>query len=275
VADYALPIPVTIIADLLGIPPVDRGRFHRWSAWIVGIASARDLLLALPAAYSFVYYLRALLARRRREPRDDLSTALLQAEAAGDRLSEDEVLAMVFLLLVAGHETTVNLIASATLALLEDRAGWERLRAEPELLGPAVEELLRFTSPVELATERYAWEDVDLAGVRIPRGDLVLAGLGSANRDPRQFAEPDRLDLTREPNRHLAFGQGPHYCLGAPLARLEGQIALATLVQQVPDLHLAISPTALRWRRSQFLRGLRHLPVVTQPAGDGRSGSGE
>ena len=155
----------------------------------------------------------------------------MQAEEAGEQLSEDELVAMVFLLLVAGHETTVNLIGNGTLALLEHPDQMERLRADPTLLKPAVEELLRYASPLETATERYAREDVTVAGVTIPRGALVFAALASANRDERQFPDPDALDIAREPNRHLSFGLGPHFCLGAPLARLEGQVAIGTLLR--------------------------------------------
>jgi cytochrome P450 PksS len=209
---------------------------------------------------------RQLVARRRTDPQDDLITALLHAGASGDTLSEDELLAMVVLLLIAGHETTVNLIASGTLALLEHPDERERLRRDPALIKPAIEELLRFTSPVDIATERYASEDVTLEGVTIPRGELVLAAVGSANRDERQFPNPDMLDLSREPNRHLAFGQGAHYCLGAPLARLEGQIAITTLLRRMPDLRLAVAPGALRWRRGLILRGLEVLPVAFKNA---------
>ena len=162
---------------------------------------------------------------------------------------------MVFLLLVAGHETTVNLIGNGVLALLEHPDQMERLRDDPALIKPAVEELLRYASPLETATERYAREDVTVAGVTIPRGALVFAVLASANRDERQFPDPDALDITREPNRHLAFGLGPHFCLGAPLARLEGQVAIGTLLPPRPDLRLAVPPGALRWRRGLVLRG--------------------
>ena len=265
VAGYALPIPATVIADLLGVPAGDQHRFHAWTKRIVAASTPRDFLLALPSLYRFVRYVRALIARRRSAPRDDLLTALVQAEEAGDRLSTDELLGMVVLLLIAGHETTVNLVASGTLALLQHPDQLERLRQDPALLPAAVEELLRFTSPVELATERYAREPVEVAGTAIPAGDLVLAVLASANRDPRRFARPDELDLAREPNRHLAFGQGAHYCLGAPLARLEGQIALATLLRRLPDGGLAVPPENLRWRRGLFLRGLEALPVTLLP----------
>ena len=197
----------------------------------------------LPAALSFVRYLRKMFEKRRAEPREDLLTALIRAEEAGDRLSEDELLAMAFLLLVAGHETTVNLIAGGALALLEHPEQAEALRNEPSLAKPAVEELLRYTSPVEMATERYPREDVEISGTTIPRGELVLAVLGSANRDGRQFEDPDVLDLARDPNRHLAFGRGGvHHCLGAPLARMEGQIAISALLRRFPEARPAVAP---------------------------------
>jgi cytochrome P450 len=263
VAGYALPLPATVIAELLGVPAEDHAKFHRWSNRLVSVSSGRDMLRALPAALSFVRYLRNLVERHRADPEDDLITALIRAEEAGDTLSEDELLAMAFLLLVAGHETTVNLVASGTLALLEHPEQTERLRREPSLVKPAVEELLRYTSPVELATERYARQDTEIGGRRIPRGGLVLAVLGSANRDERHFEDPDALDLARDPNRHLAFGRGGvHHCLGAPLARMEGQIALNALLRRFPGARLAMAPETLRWRRGLFLRGLERLPLV-------------
>ena len=261
VADYALPLPATVIAELLGVPAEDHKKFHRWSSRLVSISSSRDILRFLPAALLFVRYLRKLVERRRTDPEDDLITALIRAGEAGDRLSEDELLAMAFLLLVAGHETTVNLIASGTLALLEHPEQTERLRRDPSLAKPAVEELLRYTSPVEMATERYAREDTEIGGRTIPRGQLVLAVLGSANRDEQHFEDPNVLDLARDPNRHLAFGRGGvHHCLGAPLARMEGQIALNALLRRFPGARLA--PEPLRWRRGLFLRGLERLPLV-------------
>jgi cytochrome P450 len=261
VAGYALPLPATVIAELLGVPAEDHARFHRWSNRLVSVSSGRDMWRAIPAAYSFVRYLRKLVERRRADPEDDLITALIRAEEAGDKLSEDELLAMAFLLLVAGHETTVNLIASGTLALLEHLGQAERLRRDLSLMKPAVEELLRYTSPVEMATERYTREDTEIAGTTIPRGELVLAVLGSANRDERHFEDPDSLDLARDPNRHLAFGRGGvHHCLGAPLARMEGQIALNALLRRFPGARLA--PGTLRWRGGLFLRGLERLPLV-------------
>jgi cytochrome P450 len=200
--------------------------------------------------------------RRRVSPADDLMSALVQAEEDGDKLDQDELLAMSFLLLVAGHETTVNLIASGTLALLEHPEQLEELRSDPLCVKPAVEELLRYTSPVEIATERYARQDLEVSGTEIPRGELVLAVLGSANRDEQYFDAPNDLDLRRDPNRHLAFGRGGiHHCLGAPLARMEGQIAIATLLQRLPNLRIATDPESLRWNRGLFLRGLQKLPI--------------
>jgi cytochrome P450 PksS len=263
VGDYALPVPATVIAELLGVPARDHRRFHRWSNRLVSVSSGRDMFRALPAALAFVRYLRKLIERRRSEPEDDLITALVRAEEAGDKLSEDEVLAMSFLLLVAGHETTVNLISGGTLALLDHPEQAGVFRRDPSLARLAVEELLRYTSPVELATERYAREDVEVVGTTIPRGGLVLAVIGSANRDERQFEDPDALDITRDPNRHLAFGRGGvHHCLGAPLARMEGQIAISALLRRFPHLRLAVAPETLRWRRGLFLHGLAKLPLV-------------
>ena len=262
VGDYALPLPATIIAEMLGVPPEDRHRFHAWSSKIVVVNSAVDLLKALPAVIAFMRYLRSVIEERRAAPRDDLISALVQAEEAGDTLTADEILGMVFLLLVAGHETTVNLISGGTLALLQHPEQLDLLQHEPQHMETAVEELLRYVSPVEIATERYAREEVTYSGTTIPRGALVLTVLGSANRDERQFSEPEKLDITRTPNRHVAFGQGVHYCLGAPLARLEAQIAFETLLRRCPDLRLAVLPEKLQWRHGLFLRGVKKLPLA-------------
>ncbi|MDQ3928953.1 MAG: cytochrome P450, partial [Chloroflexota bacterium] len=266
VSDYALPLPATVIADLLGVPAEDRRKFHRWSSKIVSVSPGAETglegLRVIPSVWAFMRYLRKQFEQRRADPRDDLITALVQAEEAGDKLSEDELLAMGFLLLVAGHETTVNLIASGTLALLEYPEQLEMLRRNPSLIGSAVEELLRYTSPVQMATERYTREDVTIAGTTIPRGELVLAVLGSANRDERQFENPDTLDLTRDPNKHLAFVKGIHHCLGAPLARMEAQIAIDTLLRRFLNLRLRGAPESLDWHRGLFLRGLEKLQLA-------------
>jgi len=206
-------------------------------------------------------YLRRFFRLRRGNPQDDLANALIAAEESGDKLSEDELLAMVFLLLIAGHETTVNLIGNGVLALLETPGQMEKLSRDLSIIKPAVEELLRYTSPVLMTTERYPREDVVFRDVTIPRSEMTLGVIGSANRDESVFDKPDDLNLTRDPNKHLSFGQGIHFCLGAPLARMEGQIAISTLLGRFSDLQLRASSDALRWRPSIFLRGLESLPV--------------
>jgi len=263
IRDYALPIPLTIIAEILGIPEKDRMKLHRWTkAFIELTASTSALLWGVPNLVAMMGYLKRIFKGRRANPQDDLITALVQADEAGDHLTEDELLAMVFVLLIAGHETTVNLIGSGALALLENPDQMRLLRQKPVLIKNAIEELLRYVSPVEQATERYAREAVTLHGITIPKGEMVLAVIASANRDERQFTDPDRLDITRETIKALAFGQGVHYCVGAPLARLEGQIALLTLVERMPNLGLATTPRTLRWRPGLTVRGLEALPVA-------------
>jgi cytochrome P450 len=262
IRDYALPLPATIIAELLGVPAEDQQRFHRWSNAMTDIASTWGMLKAIPSAISFLRYIRAIVRERRLCPENDLVSLFAKAEDAGDRLSEDELLAMIFLLLVAGHETTVNLIGNGMLALFEHPDECQRLRNNPALIKSAVEEFLRYLSPVEMATERYAREDVTIAGITIPRGSPVFAVIASANRDEQQFATAAALDITREPNKHLSFGLGPHYCLGAPLARLEGQIAITTLLWRFPNMRLAVAPASLHWRGGLILRGLESLPVT-------------
>jgi cytochrome P450 PksS len=266
IRDYALPIPTTVIAQMLGVPVEDRHRFHRWSRVIVASnPSGWRMVRAIPSAVAFLRYIRKLVKSRRAHPEEDLVSALVGAEEDGEQLNEDELVAMIFLLLVAGHETTVHFIGNATRALLEQPSEKARLQNDPELAASAIEELLRHSGPLETATERYAREDLRISGVAIPRGALVYAVIASANRDERQFEKPDRLDLSRQPNRHLAFGLGVHYCLGAPLARLEGQIAILALLRRFPDLRLAVPAEALRWRRSLVLRGLETLPVEFSP----------
>jgi cytochrome P450 PksS len=207
IRDFALPLPSIVIAEMLGVPAGDRHAFHRWSNALMAAAhSTGHMLYALPNILLFLRYLRKFIRKRQIDPQHDLVSALVQAEVAGERLSEDELVAMLVLLLVAGHETTVNLIGNGMLALLEHPEQMDILRQDPGLIRSAVEELLRFTSPVDLATERYPREEVTLGGVAIPRGEMVFVALTSANRDERQFPNPDTLDLTREPNKHLSFG---------------------------------------------------------------------
>ena len=259
---YALPLPLNVIAELLGVPEQDRLRFHSLARSSLAASTTAGVVRALPDQWLLIRHLRKLIARRRAEPRDDLITALIQAEEAGDKLSEDELLAMIFLLLIAGYETTVNLIGNGALALVQDTGERERFQRNPALAESAVEEMLRYTSPLDMASMRFASEDVTVGGVTVPRGDLLLAMVGSANHDETQFPDPETFDITREPNKHLAFGQGAHFCLGAPLARLEGQIALTTLFSRFPDLRLAQPPESLRWRKSLIVRGLEELPLA-------------
>lgn len=262
VRDFALPLPLTVIVELLGVPRADMALFTRWTRVLLQPLTRLSIVRLMPTVMAFSRYVRRHLNLRRLDPRDDLLTALVQAEDAGDRLSEDEAMSMVFLLLVAGHETTANLIASGILALLEHPDQLAALREQPALAKPAIEELLRFVNPVEQSTERYASEDVVIAGQAIRRGDMVLGCLAAANRDGRAFARPDVLDLTREHNRHLAFGQGSHFCLGAPLARLEGQIAIPAVLRRLPELRLAVPADRLRWRATPLVRGLEALPIA-------------
>ena len=264
VDDFAFPLPITVIAELLGIPPGDRDRFRAWSAAIVtptfGPAELEQFGAHLDA---FVAYLRELFAARRAAPGPDLVSALLQAEEAGDTLSEEELFSMVVLLIVAGHETTVSLIGNAVLALLRHPDQLAALCAEPALVPNAVEELVRYDGPVERTLNRWAATDVELRGHTIRRGQSVIVILGSANRDAERFSDADRLDVTKEADsRHLGFGRGSHYCLGAPLARLEAEIALTTLLQRLPGLRLAIDENDLAWRPLPLFRSLAALPVA-------------
>ena len=262
IEDLALPLPLTVIADMLAVPKADRSRFRRWSQAVANVGTPTQMMLALPSLWRFMRYVRSLTRDRRSALGDDLLSGLLRLESTQDHLSEDELMAMIIILLIAGHETTVNLIASGTLALLDFPEELERLRADRSLVKPAIEELLRYTSPVELGTERYTREPVTFSGVEIPRGERVLPVIAAANYDPEQFPEPARLDIGRNPNRHVAFGQGVHYCLGAALARLEGEAALNALLDRGRALRLRTPREKLTWRRSLFLRGLERLPLA-------------
>ena len=263
ISDYAAPLPLIMIARIIGVPEKDISRFRAWTRALLS-TSARPLR-SIGSVLLFMRYLRRLIATRSRNPRDDLTSALVAARDGTDQLTTDEIVAMLFLLLTAGHETTVNLIGAGTLALLEHPGQADVLRAgsdDAEAVKTAVEELLRFTSPVETATERWADRDLQIADHTIPQGSLVLAVLASANRDPSVFPDPDHLDLTRSPNPHLAFGKGPHYCLGAPLARLEAQIAIPALLRRAPNLRRLDPTSPPAWRGGAIVRGLESLPVI-------------
>lgn len=262
IAAYALPLPVIVISDLLGIPAADRDEVSDWSQAIISPGSrGLNYSARKRKVRAFVHYLRDLFARRLADPRDDLISDLVRAEDAGGRLGEAELLSMVALLLVTGHETTVNLIGNGALALLRHPEQLERLRADQALWPVAVEELLRYDGPVETSTTRWVRRDATFLGHEMRAGDVMRPVIASANRDPAQFHRPDELDVGRADNRHLAFGLGAHYCLGAPLARLEGVIALQTLFARRATAHL-VAPDQLAWRSGVLFRGLQRLPVA-------------
>jgi cytochrome P450 len=262
ITDFALPLPVTVISELLGVPQKDQARFARWSHTLLTMPiGSWKMIFALPDIIRFMRYLRKLVAMKRADPADDLVSALVAIEAEGERLSEDELLAMIAILLSAGHETTTNLIGNGTLALLRTPEALERLRTEPAIMDTAIEELLRHSGPVETSTPRYAREDVEMAGATIPRGALVFGIIAAANRDERQFANADTLDLARSPNRHLTFGEGGHYCVGAALARMEGRVAFNALLRRMPNLKLDAPDQEPAWREGPVLRGLTSLPL--------------
>jgi cytochrome P450 len=256
---FAFPLPMTVICELLGVPADDREEFKAWSHVILSSGATHEESRSAGAAM-FGYFTR-LLDLKRQAPANDLLSALVAARDADDSLSERELVAMVFLLLVAGHETTVNLIASGTLALLTHPAELSRLRSDPSLLPGAVEELLRYANPLNHATERYTLEPTSIGGVTIPAREVVLCVTSSANHDPSRFPDADGLDLGRDASGHLAFGHGIHYCLGAPLARLEGEVAFGALLARFPALSLAVPVSSLRWRPSSLIHGLESLPV--------------
>jgi cytochrome P450 len=284
IADFAFPLPITVISEVLGIPPADRRQFHAWSQTIITGTVGPQPEEALAALEAFVRYIKTMLSEKRAHQGLDLISGLIQAEERGDTLNETELISTIFLLIIAGHETTVNLIGNGTLALLQHPEQMRLLRADPSLLPPAIEELLRYTVPVLLSTPRWASEDISLHGsapIRpandaaassfaqagrkeqvIRKGETVFVSLVAANTDPRQFPDPELLDITRQENQHVAFGKGIHYCLGAPLARLEGQIAIGTLLQRMPHLRQAREPEQLTWTQSPILRGLTSLPVT-------------
>jgi cytochrome P450 len=263
-AAFAFPLPVTVICELLGVPARDRDDFRSWSGIVLSDTATRSSFV--DAATAMTGYFKGLMAAKRAHPGDDLLSALVETRDSGDRLSEMELLAMAFLLLVAGHETTVNLIGTGMLSLLLNPSERARLRGDRSLMPGAVEELLRYVSPVNHATFRFTAEPVEIGGTLIPAGEAVLAAVSSANRDPGRYQDPGRLDLSRDTGGHLAFGHGIHYCLGAPLARVEGEIAFGGLLDRFPDMTLAVPPDSLRWRPSTLLRGLEKLPVVLSPA---------
>ena len=260
VATYALPLPITVICELLGVPPEDQHTFHGWICALFDSGTDRAAVRAANKALSA--YLMALLKAKRARPDGGLVSALVAARDDGNQLTDAQLLGTITLLLVAGHETTVNLIASAAVALLQHPQQLAVLRSDSTAIDAAVEELLRYDAPVETAGARWALEDVTISDAHIPAGGAVMAVLGAANRDPSVFGDPHRLDVGREAVPHMAFGHGVHYCLGASLGRLEAQVALPALFERFPDLRLAVPAEDLRLGQTLSLRSLRAVPVL-------------
>ena len=261
IEDLAYPLPVIVIAEMIGVPREDQERFKHWSNEVVrglGFSSIADARASRKAGLELREYFKGIAEQRRAEPRDDLMSGLLAAEEEGDRLTSDEVMGVLELLLVAGNETTTNLIGNGALALLRNPEQLAELARDPSLIDVAIEELLRYDGPVQ-ATSRIATEDMEIDGTPIRRGQNTILVLGAANHDPERFPNPDRLDFEREDRTHLAFGHGVHFCLGSTLARLEARYAIAALAERFPNLKLATEQP--RWRRNLILRGMESLPV--------------
>ncbi|WP_045508851.1 cytochrome P450 family protein [Bacillus amyloliquefaciens] len=258
--DFAAPLPFIVISELLGIPKEDRAKFQVWTSAMVDTSeSGQDA--TNQALREFKQYMKTLIEEKRNHPGEDLTSKLIYAEEDGQKLSESELYSMLFLLVVAGLETTVNLLGSGTLALLLHKDQLENIKRQPDTIQTAVEELLRYTSPVIMMANRWAIEDFTYKDVSIKKGDMIFIGIGSANRDPEYFDEPDTLNVARTPNRHISFGFGIHFCLGAPLARMEASIAFNALLKRFPNIELNGSSEDLTWRKNVFLRGLETLPV--------------
>ena len=261
ISEYASVIPVTIIAELLGVPVGDAGKFRAFIYPVVTNQMLGRTTTGLDAAKSRLgAHLRSVFAARREAPQEDLVTALVRVEQEGDRLSPDELIATIYLLLTAGFITTENLIGNSVLVLLQHPEQLAMLRQNPEVAHSAIDELLRFESPTVMSAACFSTTEVDLGGVHIPSGARVHVLIPSANRDPAQFAAPDTLDITRNPCPHVAFGGGIHNCLGAPLARLEGRIAVSRLIERAPNLRLA-DPARVTWNDNPTLRGPLQLPL--------------
>ncbi|MFD3916432.1 cytochrome P450 [Streptomyces sp. NPDC058603] len=272
--DFAVPLPLTVICELIGVPLEDRPQFREWafvlnqSAFVDGEIARRRKA----ASAAVQEYFDRMMALRRADPRDDLITGIVQAADANGTFTNEELVSTLIFLLIAGHETTSNLIGNGILGLLRNPDQLALLRSDPTLMRSAIEEFLRYEGPVERGTPRFATEDMTVAGTEIPKGSFLLLSVGAADRDPAEFEDPDRLDITRSPNRHMGFGHGAHFCLGAPLARIEGEIAFETLLRRVPSMELAVAPEELKWMVDTSINhGLEELPVRIE----GRRARGE
>jgi cytochrome P450 len=269
VTAFAFPLPFTVICELLGVPEHDRAALGSgFTAMLVPYSTPDEYARAKQASDAVVAMLEALVAAKQRDPGDDVVSALISARDGAERLNTQELLSTIFQLMVAGHDTTASLIGNSVVALLDNPAQLAALRSEPDKLASAIEELLRYDAPVPHSTFRYAVAPIDIGGVTIPSGAQVIISLAAANRDTDQYTDPDALELDRAESRHLAFGHGIHHCLGAPLARMEGELALASLLPRFPALRLAVPVDELHWGHGDglVLRGLTHLPVNPGPA---------
>ncbi|MGK7379564.1 cytochrome P450 family protein [Planococcus sp. 1R117A] len=262
--EFAFPLPISVICEILGVPVEDQDKFRLWSNSLIEGTSGEIGVTVYEHMNQFIQYLGQWFAKVHEHPGDDLISQLIIAEEEGDRLTEKELYGIVTLLIIAGHETTVNLIGNTVLALLAFPEQQQKLREQPELVSQAIEESLRFNGPVEFSTSRWANEDMEFRGKRIQRGDLVVVSLNAANHDPEKFKDPQLYDIQREKSPHLAFGMGIHFCLGAPLARLEGEIAISSLLKRFPKLKLAIDESELVWRPGMIVRGVKEIPLLVE-----------
>ncbi|MED1270132.1 cytochrome P450 [Bacillus mycoides] len=262
VSDYAFPLPIMVISEMLGIPLEDQHKFRVWSQAIIATPhTLEDMQKNNQKLGEFAEYIQHLVHKKRTNPADDLISALIKAESEGTKLNASELYSTITLLIVAGHETTVNLITNMTLALLEHPIQLQKLRQSPDLINLAIEEALRFYSPVELTTLRWTAEPFTLHGQNIQPKDRIIISLASANRDEKIFPNADVFDITRKNNRHIAFGHGSHFCLGAPLARLEAKIAISTLLLRMPTMQLQGNKEQVRWKENYLMRSLEELPL--------------
>ncbi len=259
--EFARPFPLTVICEMLGLPLEDRPKFVRWAETLITARTPLKLLLAVPTFFKLNRYFRKQFRLCREQPREGLISALVEAEESGDRLNEDELTAMAFLLLIAGHETTVHLISTMLLTLLKHPAEKAELMADWSKAGTAVDESLRFNTPLQFARARYVRQDMEFHGKQLKRGEIVLPCLAAANSDPAEFKDPQRYDISRFPNHHLALGAGVHVCLGMKLTRVETSIAMEGLLTRFPNLKLSVPESEIPWGEALGFRGVKSLPV--------------
>jgi cytochrome P450 family 107 subfamily K polypeptide 1 len=257
--EFAFPLPIRVISELLGVPNKDQDKFKVWSTTITEFN--RNVPKLMYHTYSLNNYLTNLLNEKRKNPQEDLLSELVKVQEENDALSQDELVSMAVLLIIAGHETTVNLLGNGLMALLQYPEPMNALRDNPSLMKNAIEEILRYDSPVHMATDRYAREDHEISGVKIQRGDLMGVGIGAGNRDPQMFDDPHTLNIYRENVRHLSFGQGIHYCLGAPLARMEASFAFSAILERFEHIEMRVPLQQLDFRANPLLRGVTQFPI--------------